>query len=558
VKIAILFFAFGTNWLITFQLEEIFMGQLENSKSLGDQFLEDTSIQFPKGIDITAKQTLKNGKLRLEIRDENGNIIDVCTKKIEPSKFSNPILRFFDEKITAILWKRVYIPSDDKKTILAVLVNRSSLAKQKPLQDTQKSTLYVFMKSNKFITHAATSGFTAEEAFKISQQILQNRSISIQIKGQTVQVNYHPKKGGERITIRLEDISSGEFKKIHKEVNVKSGKVYAAQTPKTTDTHQLTKVASDKVVKESLMSLAQEHKRIQKYKGKPQIIQSFKIGKDYYGTEYMNRGDFHHYFTGLKEQERQPLKRNIFKQMAQAVAVVHSKKRVHQDLKPCNFLVHENVQGEAIIKLADFGTERSKGNQEANQGSNPYMAPEKLTILFRNGHLSSQLYHDVFSLGVIFYEIKYGKRPEISAYLEKLGEFCKKCEDEDTYNQTIAFESFMYSIEKKLDKRNDLGLRERYLKHLSEQQTTIGSFIKFLKQEKLIKQDEQLLFSPNFDNLKEYFFIRKHLETELATISQLMSESQDPEDRLIYSLLQKDPSKRSSIKQVLQQLETLE
>lgn len=98
------------------------------------------------------------------------------------------------------------------------------------------------------------------------------------------------------------------------------------------------------------------------------------------------------------------------RQIADALAYLHSRNTVHRDLKPENVLLTDQVNED--IKLADFGLARKyialrQANTELNDaqyymqtgvGTLHYMAPEVFA-----GHYTEK--SDVFSLGVLFYAI---------------------------------------------------------------------------------------------------------------------------------------------------------
>ena len=82
-----------------------------------------------------------------------------------------------------------------------------------------------------------------------------------------------------------------------------------------------------------------------------------------------------------------------------------AKKVVHRDLKPANILIHEGT-----YKIADFGFAKyvdNFGNQMLKScvGSPIYMAPQ---LLEREAYTTKC---DVWSLGVITYEMIYGLSP---------------------------------------------------------------------------------------------------------------------------------------------------
>ncbi len=88
-----------------------------------------------------------------------------------------------------------------------------------------------------------------------------------------------------------------------------------------------------------------------------------------------------------------------------ALHYIHDKGLVHLDVKPANIMLTQIGE----VKLMDFGIARvlaAKRSTDECSGSVPYMSPEQAGAKYASDHRS-----DIFSLGVVLYELLSGKRP---------------------------------------------------------------------------------------------------------------------------------------------------
>jgi len=86
---------------------------------------------------------------------------------------------------------------------------------------------------------------------------------------------------------------------------------------------------------------------------------------------------------------------------------------VHRDIKPANIMVASGTE----VKIADFGAaflKKSQVVQTAAMGSPYYMSPEQIQGKELNTH------SDMYSLGVVLYELLTGRRPFLAENIESL------------------------------------------------------------------------------------------------------------------------------------------
>lgn len=131
-------------------------------------------------------------------------------------------------------------------------------------------------------------------------------------------------------------------------------------------------------------------------------------GHEYLAMEYFPCGD-------LKARLQQPITPAeslvLVRRIAAALTVVHGAGLVHRDLKPANVMLRESGE----IVLIDFGLARGLDQTDGStrvgtlRGSPYYMSPEQA----EGRMLDSRT--DLYSLGVMLYEMLTGKKPYTGA-----------------------------------------------------------------------------------------------------------------------------------------------
>jgi tRNA A-37 threonylcarbamoyl transferase component Bud32/DNA-binding response OmpR family regulator len=144
----------------------------------------------------------------------------------------------------------------------------------------------------------------------------------------------------------------------------------------------------------------------------PSIIDLFDYGihegVEYLAMEYFPCGD-------LKARLQNPLTSDeaiaFLKEIARSLKVVHDAGIIHRDLKPPNVMLRDNGN----VVLIDFGLARSLLSGDGStrtgvlRGSPYYMSPEQA----QGEPLDART--DLYSLGVILYEMLAGKKPYLGA-----------------------------------------------------------------------------------------------------------------------------------------------
>ncbi len=144
----------------------------------------------------------------------------------------------------------------------------------------------------------------------------------------------------------------------------------------------------------------------------PHIVSVFDSGRDgdtaYLVMEFVQGDDLkHHLERGVRFSPQSAVK--LVLDLLTALEHAHSQNVVHRDIKPANILIETSGQ----IKLADFGVARIQDADEgtltqvggASLGTPKYMSPEQAQ------GLPVDLRSDLFSVGVVLYELLTGVRP---------------------------------------------------------------------------------------------------------------------------------------------------
>jgi serine/threonine protein kinase len=150
----------------------------------------------------------------------------------------------------------------------------------------------------------------------------------------------------------------------------------------------------------------------------PHTVRIFDVdelpdGSPYIVMEFLEGVSLRQY---LQEHQQVPWQRALrwTRELCAALEEAHAAGLVHRDIKPSNIFLLGDVDESRSVKLLDFGlaraldgsTEQSRSDSSASfAGSPAYMSPEQVR------GMAATTASDIWSLGVLLYEMLGGRRP---------------------------------------------------------------------------------------------------------------------------------------------------
>ncbi|KAL4222100.1 Serine/threonine-protein kinase tousled-like 2 [Mactra antiquata] len=325
---------------------------------------------------------------------------------------------------------------------------RKLLLKRKPTSTTTKNTKDGFLKpgtTEKLLTFPEF--YERDDIMKLRQAALKKEDVDLQLELEKLErernlhirelkrihnednsrFKDHPTLNERYLLLNL--IGKGGFSEVHKGFDLKEQRYVACKI------HQLNREWKDDKKANYIKHALREYK-IHKSLDHPRIVRLydvFEIDNNSFCTvlEYCEGNDLDFY---LKQNKCIPEKeaRSIICQTVSALKYLNEIKPpvIHYDLKPGNILLGHpaqngssslsgttSVSGE--IKITDFGLSKIMDDESAtpdgmdltSQGAGTYwyLPPECFMVGKNPPKISSKV--DVWSVGVIFYQCLYGKKP---------------------------------------------------------------------------------------------------------------------------------------------------
>ncbi len=199
----------------------------------------------------------------------------------------------------------------------------------------------------------------------------------------------------------LEEIGQGAMGMVYKARDPKINRTVAIKTIRFADEFDQDKIQE---VKERFMREAELAGKL----SHPAIISIYDVGEDYDLTymamELLEGKDLEHF---CHRDALLPVRKvlDIIGEVAEALDYAHRQGVIHRDIKPANIM----LLNDGRVKVTDFGIAKAISSSQTKSGvilgTPNYMSPEQINGQPIDGR------SDIFSLGVVFFQLLTGRLP---------------------------------------------------------------------------------------------------------------------------------------------------
>ena len=189
------------------------------------------------------------------------------------------------------------------------------------------------------------------------------------------------------------------------------GAVYRGTYAKTGQRVAIKVMAPGLGVKDSAAARFEREAAILKQFNHPNIVRLFGVGRfhgtPYYAMEYIDGESLDHVLTRRGKLTWEEVVA-FGMQLSAALQHAHEAGIIHRDLKPSNLMI---LKDGTTLKLTDFGIAKDSDVTQLTSanctiGTAAYMSPEQC-----KGERDLSAKSDLYSLGVVFYELLTGRKP---------------------------------------------------------------------------------------------------------------------------------------------------
>ena len=249
-------------------------------------------------------------------------------------------------------------------------------------------------------------------------------------------------------------------------------------------------------------------------------------GRPYFVMEYVKGVPITEHCDRHRLSNRERL--DLFMQVCEGVQHAHQKAIIHRDLKPSNVLVSEQ-DGKRLPKIIDFGVAKATAQKLTEKtmftelgvliGTPEYMSPEQAELTGEDVDTRT----DVYSLGVILYELLVGALPFDSKDLRSGGYegIRKKIREEEPHKPSKRLSTLGdKSTESATCRRVDLPTLQRQLRGdldwitmralEKDRSRRYGSPMEFAADIERYLKHEPVLASPPSAIYRTRKFVRRH------------------------------------------------